>query len=353
MARPRIIIADTDVNYILSLQLKFIEEFFEKIDLEVITDRKYFESMFESPQRAEVLIVSEDLYDLSIQKHNIGNVFLMTEKNEEEQTADLNVTRIFKYTSIKEIFNEILGKSADKLKVDISSRQETQIVVVTSATGGVGKTTVAMGICASLAKNFKKVLYINCDQLQNFQNLMQNTTPISNMDVYSNLLKAPKESTYGEIKHFVRNEKFNYIPPFKVALMSVGLSKFIYIDIARSAKQAREFDYIVLDTDSVFDEFKAALLNAADKVIFVTKQNKMSVMAMNILISNINGVNNEKYSCVCNDFDKNIENALISPEITLKYTVNEYIEHLAHYDQMICTDFINCSEFQKLIYLFL
>ena len=103
MARPRIIIADTDVNYILSLQLKFVEEFFEKIDLEIITDRNYFENMFESPQRAEVLIVSEDLYDLSIQKHNIGNVFLMTEKNEEEQTADLNVTRIFKYTSIKDV----------------------------------------------------------------------------------------------------------------------------------------------------------------------------------------------------------------------------------------------------------
>ena len=32
MSRPRIIIADTDVNYIQSLQLKFIEEFFEKIE---------------------------------------------------------------------------------------------------------------------------------------------------------------------------------------------------------------------------------------------------------------------------------------------------------------------------------
>ena len=80
MARPRIIIADTDVNYILSLQLKFIEEFFEKIDLEIITDRDFFEKTFESPQRAEILIISEDLYDLSIQKHNIGNIFLMTEK---------------------------------------------------------------------------------------------------------------------------------------------------------------------------------------------------------------------------------------------------------------------------------
>lgn len=31
MARPRIIIADTDFNYIVPLQLKLVEEFFEKL----------------------------------------------------------------------------------------------------------------------------------------------------------------------------------------------------------------------------------------------------------------------------------------------------------------------------------
>lgn len=56
---------------------------------------------------------------------------------------------------------------------------------------------------------------------------------------------------------------------------------------------------------------------------------------------------------ICNDFDKNIENALISPECNLKYAVNEYIEHLPHYDQLNCSDFINYSGFQKLAYLFL
>lgn len=210
-----------------------------------------------------------------------------------------------------------------------------------------------MGICASLSRNLKKVLYINCDQLQTFQSLMKNNTPISNMDVYSNLLKVPKESIYQEVKYFVRNEKFNYIPPFKTALMSVGMSKFIYRDIVISAKKAEEFDYIVVDSDSSFDEFKAELLNIADKVIFVTKQNRMSVMAVNTLISNINGVNNEKYIYICNDFDKSIENALISPEYILKYAVNEYIEHLPHYDQLKCSDFINYASFQKLAYLFL
>ena len=87
MAKARIIIADTDESYIQSIQLKFVEEFFEKIDLEIITDKEYFETLFSVPQRAEILIVSEELYDMSIQKHNISHVFLMTEQYEEEQTA--------------------------------------------------------------------------------------------------------------------------------------------------------------------------------------------------------------------------------------------------------------------------
>ena len=99
MAKPRIMIADTDENYIIPLQLKFIEEFFEKIDLEVVTDPDYFRELFLTPQQVDILIVSEELYEPSIQRHNIAHVFLMTEEYEEDQTADLNVNCIFKYTN--------------------------------------------------------------------------------------------------------------------------------------------------------------------------------------------------------------------------------------------------------------
>ena len=46
MASPRIIIADRDINYIAPIQLKFIEEFFDKIQLEVITDEDYYDQYF-------------------------------------------------------------------------------------------------------------------------------------------------------------------------------------------------------------------------------------------------------------------------------------------------------------------
>lgn len=352
MARPKVIIADEDANYIVPLQFKFVTDFFNKIDLEIITDRAYFDDYFSKPQNAEILIVSEELYDSFLQRHNIQNIFVMMEQYDEGGTGELNVNQIFKYTSIKEIFNEIIGKSAGALNVAAVEKKETQIILVTSAAGGVGKTTVAMGVAACLVQNYKRVLYIEAASLQSAQYMLENDTPISSPDIYTKLLN-PSDSIYADIKHVIRKEVFSYIPPFKAAIMSVGLSKNIYMDIAVSAKKSGEYDYIVVDTDSVFDEFKADLLNVADKVIFVTKQNRMSVMAVNTLMSNINGVNNEKYSCICNDFDKNIENALISPECNLKYAVNEYIEHLPHYDQLNCSDFINYSGFQKLAYLFL
>ena len=350
MARPRIIIADTDVNYILSLQLKFVEEFFEKIDLEIITDRNYFENMFESPQRAEVLIVSEDLYDLSIQKHNIGNVFLMTEKNEEEQTADLNVTIIFKYTSIKEIFNEILGKTSDSLNVKNSGKKDPQIVVVTSASGGVGKTTLAMGISACLSQNYKKVLYVNCSRLQSFGHLLKNSSPVSDSEIYSKLSRNNK-GLYHEVKHMIRQELFSYLPPLKASLVSLGVPMEVFLNIAQEAKKSREFDFIIMDTDAYFDENKAEQLTIADKVIIVTRQTKASVFSTNILVKNVNGISNEKYLFLCNDFNSNKDNILISSEMELKFTINEYIEHIENYDAMLGVDFAEQTSMKKLAYL--
>ena len=336
MSKARVIIADTDINYIIPLQLKFAEEFFDAIDLEVISDRSYFEKLFAVPQKADILIVSEELYDSSLQRHNVSNIFLMTEQYEEGQTAELNVNRIFKYTSIKEIFSEITGKSAGALKVQTES-QEPRIVLVYSACGGTGKTTVAMGISASLTKNYKRVLYINAARLQVFQHMLEN--PSSTDSIYEN------------IKHVIRKELFSYLPPFKAALMSLGLPYSVFERIIISAKKSGEYDFIVVDADITFDEDKATLLNIADKVLIVTKQNLSSVIATNILVANINGANTEKYSFVCNDFDKGKDNSLISPNVSVKFSIDEYIEHFRHYDKMSPDDFSKENSIQKAAFL--
>ncbi len=324
MFRPRVIIADIDENYIKPLQFKFIKEFFDKIDLEIITEREYFEELFRKPQAADVLIVSDTLYNSLLHKHNLNNIFIMMEQYEEGETEELNVNKMFKYTSVNEIFNEIVGKSGLKVNKD---KNETQIILVTSASGGSGKTTTAMGICTCLSKNYKQVLYVNASRLQSFQYMLNNQTSISSQDVYVKLAN-PKEEIYSEIKHIVCKEIFSYIPEFKAALMSLGLEFSIYEKIVLSAKKSGDYDYIVIDAESTFDEHKTRLLDIADKVVIITEQSMNAVYVTNALISNINSMNSNKYIFICNKFIKEGYNALVLPDVSLKFTVNEYIEFL-------------------------
>lgn len=347
MAAPRIIIADTDYNYIIPLQTKFINEFYNKIDLEIITEKNYFNEVFASPQKAEILIVSEDMYDPLLKRHDIDSIFLLTEQFEEDLTGQLGVNRILKYTSINEIFHSVMGNSADVLNIDAKSKREPQIVTVCSASGGVGKTTIALGICGRLTHEYKKVLYINAERMHTFQHRFENIAAVSDKMVYALLADESIDISFEDIKHVIRKELFHYLPPFKASLMSLGLNYSVYEKIAKAAKRSHEYDYIIIDADTVFDEEKAHLLDVSDKVLIVTDQTKNAVFATDVLVSNINGVDSEKFSFICNDFEKDEDNALIFPETRVRYTVNDYVAHFDRYEQMDNEDLAKNVDIQR------
>ena len=133
--------------------------------------------------------------------------------------------------------------------------------------------------------------------------------------------------------------------------MSIGIQYSIFEKIAMSAKRTGDYDYIIIDTDTIFDEDKARLMDVADKVIMVTKQNKASVHATNILVSNINGANSDKYIFVCNDFIEDNTNVLISPDVINKFAVADYVGHLSNYDQLKANDLANDNDIQKIAFL--
>ena len=118
-----------------------------------------------------------------------------------------------------------------------------------------------------------------------------------------------------------------------------------------SAKKSGDFDFIIVDADTAFDEEKANLLNVADKVLIITKQTMASVASTNVMVSNINGVSNDKYIFVCNEFDKEMDNALIFPGLTLKFTISEYIDCFSHRNKMKPEDFSKESGIQKTAFL--
>ena len=331
MARPRVIVADTDESYVIPLQKKFAELFADKIDLEIITDKDYFNQLFSLSQHADILLVSDTLYNSGLKKHDIRHLMILSEHYEPGQTDELDICRLFKYTSVREIFNEITGRCKETLYAEQDAGKETKIILITSASGGVGKTSVAFGLCRCLERNYKKTLYVNADRLQSFQWMLENGEPIRDASVYAGL-SGNLGNVYRIVRHVIRKEGFSYLPPFKAALMSLGIPYRVFALLAEAARKEQEYDYIVIDADSVFDEEKAALMQLADRILIVTKQTEYAVKATNELIQNVNRNNSDKYIFLCNDFKKEEENALLLPTAAHRFTVSEYIEHLPAYE---------------------
>lgn len=345
MRKCRIIIADTDINYILPLQMKFVEDFADDVDLEIISDRSYFKQLFSMPQEVGVLIVSEDLYDASLQRHFIDHLFLMTEHDVEDNTGNLQVQQLYKYTSIKEIFSEITGVAADVLAGKNNAKTEPKILLVTSASGGTGKTTVALGLCETLTKSYKKVLYLNADRLQTFQYRMEDPRNLGN---HTRLLGSG-ENVYQDIRSEIRTENFNYVPAFRAPLISLGLDYDIFRRIALSAKQSGEYDFIVVDADAVLDEHKIQLMSIADQVVLVVRPTVSAIAAANQLAANINDIRSEKYLFVCNGYEK--ETGITSPLVPNRFSIGEYIEWMEDCEQLKLSDIAKNRGIQRVALL--
>ena len=349
MSRAKIIIAEEDINYVVAFQAKFVDYFYDKVNLEIITDKDYYDMFFSTPQKVDVLIVSEDLYDSSLQRQNIEHLFVLAESNEGIEESNSFITRIYKYSSVKEILGTIVGDCTDVFQFESGVGDNAQIILVTSASGGSGKTTVSMGLAGSLAEK-NKVLYINTDKLHTFQYLLYNKDAILSNEIYSKLMND-NSNAYNIVKNTIRNEVFHYLPPFKASLLSLGIKSDIFEKIVQASKASKEYDYIIVDTDNVFDEMKAKLIDIADKVMIVTNQTKVSVNATNEFVKNINDFNLEKYKFVCNDYEVDRENDKLKSKVKQKYIVDENIEHIENYDQLEIKDIVNLNCFQKAKYL--
>ncbi len=340
MAGFRIIIADTDERYAAALEREFMRTYPDAADLEIITEPECFGEVFALPQRAKLLLVSETLYEPHLCRHDIDTIFLLTEEDEcgedrpeqgrsrvraERKAESIEINRIFKYTSPKEIFREIEARCRGGFNRIEKQTKKTQIILVYAACEEAGRTTTAMGLSACLADSPGRVLYLNAGHLQWFSCLLKNSAPIEGREIYLRL-REERGDVYEAIRHEIRKEGFFYLPPFGAALSALDMDYGVYERIIRCAAASGDFDYVVVDADAVFDGDKMRLFGLADKIVVVTGQDFCCAYATGLLVRAIADAAGEKYVYVCSDFDKNRPNALLSPSLRLDFSVDEYIE---------------------------
>lgn len=345
MEKAVIIIADKEGSYIDALEEKFVSELGCKAEIEIITEEEYFDSYFSVARSVEILIIGEEFYCEALRRHNIQQVFLLTEENERD--SESWVTSLYRYGSVEEIYNEILGKSRELLLNKDEREEKTQIIAFYSAIGGCGKTMLSMAAAKYLSSQQKRVFYMSTETIQSFAYFLEQDSGIPR-ELYKRM-RLEQENIYVTAKSNLRNEAFTYLPPLKTSLESFQIGMDFWENLLESCKESGDYDYVIVDIESGYELRKLQLLQKADKAVIVIMQDRLSTAKMEYMLNNLDMRNREKCLCVCNRYKEEQEDFYRESGLWRRMPVTEYIKEYPN-DNLDIQELASAKELQKAVY---
>lgn len=149
-----------------------------------------------------------------------------------------------------------------------------QVITVASGKGGVGKSTVTAGLCATLAHAGKRVLAIDADAGLRGLDLLLGLEDEAVYDL-SDVLSGRKRLTDAMIRHEGLGALFFLAAPPtpEDPCITAQSLKNLFLHTGNA------FDYILIDSPSGLGTLQAELADAADLVVLVTMPDPAAVRA--------------------------------------------------------------------------
>lgn len=236
--RPVILVIDMDEGYVNALEIKIVQQYIDKAEIEFITDRTYLHQYLKEEHFITILIVSEAMYSEEVRNLMPIYTFILMDEMRNEKMGEF-VYGIFRYSSSQSILNTITAKvpeiifedEKEDAAVDDSERESvsdgdsnTAVVLVTSASGGVGKTTISLGLTLIAEKDKQKVMYVSLDYLSGVDKWLQ-----SENDAFSSRILEINKSAGQENLEEKLNKLYEMIKSdeYELLIIDAGLDNWI------------------------------------------------------------------------------------------------------------------------------
>lgn len=316
MAKKNIVFVSFDEEYIATIEYKFAKLIEDKASVEFITDKTGYSRIMNMPKKIDVLILPEGTRIEHPEFFSKTKIYCLTE-NDQTTSSDC----IYKYLSIKSIVEKIDSNLISDTVVD--NDRGTKVVGVFSPAGGSGNTLTALSIAYRLKKKGKHVLYISTTPYQDFTYYMQYEDVLGTAFGYQcsiNIKNALKL-----VQSEIRNEEFDFLPPFKNLPVSYQVKFSTYAQIINYLKNKNTYDYIVVELSPEIEADKLIFLKACERTVLVTTQGRVAVTKLEKFLENMLDYNSG-VAILCNRYDRNQIDYLSNSEVARKYEFGEYIE---------------------------
>ena len=173
----------------------------------------------------------------------------------------------------------------------------TEVIVVTSGKGGVGKTTITANLGVALAKLGKKVLLIDADiGLRNLDMILglENRIVYDILDVLEG--RALPEKAYVKDKRGLSL----YLLPANQTKNKDAVNTEKWIELVKDIKSKEEFDYVIIDSPAGIEQGFKIAVSPADRAFIVVNPEVSSVRDADRVIGLLESMNKEDYWIIVN-----------------------------------------------------
>ncbi|UNT95186.1 hypothetical protein [Allobaculum mucilyticum] len=347
--KRKLIIADPDIDYAIKLLEQFALRYRDTIDIHIITDLDYFYEYFSRDGSADILIVSEDFRSANFDPDQVGQVFWMSENQNVDIPTDPSVEYLYKYSTLSTLMSRLCSGLHNSQS---SENNNSRLLVVTSANGGIGKTTIAT-VLASMQKMLKRrVLYFNAANIQNFSHRFRDQSEIGLSDD-PHLTDQASYSPYGTLSRYIRTDGCDYLPAFDCSLSAQEIPMSFFTDFVDKALESGDYDVIVADVSCGDPELQTEFLKRADHAVVITDPSPASECALRKLLPSLEDLKGLEVSTVLN---KAVQGGYFDCTLTLTQARNEQkytftINQVENIDSMTSSDLARHPAFSKVINL--
>lgn len=271
--RIKLVVATADKEYLHRFENTMQERYRGRLKLSLYTD---FNAALEKAGeiKADILLADEDMFPEQVElPRRCIPAILVSEKGIDSINGR---TAICKYQSVQALYSDIMEvysiqaeSSGIKASADISSQKT--IVTFYPAAGGVGCSTVAAAFCVYLARQNRKVLYLNLEEFGSSDIFFHGV----GKDDFSKVIYAleiDNSSTRLRIESAMRKDDSGvyYYSPTPSALDMQDMTEDRIDYLFEQLGSSTQIDTIVVDMDFRFGKVMQQMLMRSDTVVFVS-----------------------------------------------------------------------------------
>jgi cellulose biosynthesis protein BcsQ len=348
MAKLNIVIAECDVNYARGLLEYINSNHFSSFMASCFTKLDSFAAYFEKQPPVDILIISPDFYDISVEGLEVKLKIILSDGVLKREYPGYQVVN--KYNTGDKLIGEVLYLYSKTNNQEIrltSGSKNTEFVGVYSPAGGTGKSTIAAALATQCIELGIRSFYLNLESIQSTGVFFNSYNKRNLSYVFYYLKEKCRNLSFKMDGIKCTEDGVEYFNPPESPMEYEEINPEELEQLLKGIKDMGCYDYVFIDMYSNFDLKNYKIMELCDRIVLVSLYEPIASHKRKILFNELaklcdrdKGSISDKFIIVINKHkgrnDEDIEN--LEENIPAAVRIPEFSNTLIREDGRIFND---------------